>query len=430
LVADEQPENAKTTAVESRPTQVVVPRWLQLVLLPLALLAAWALARAVGGTLLLGLAAAVTALILNPLVEFAQKTHLPGGVRLPRWAALAGVYVVFFAAVAGAVLLLVHPAANQIVTLQHNVPALVRSANSQLADFQTYLDQHNISVQIKNPGQTALATLEGQLLSGRAVSYTRTLVQTTVMASVGLIFIFVLSVYLLVYAPKIGQFVRRAMPAGSGERSDDYPHLIQRAVFEYVRGQLLFSIVMGFGAAIGLWIYGFAGIFAAGKTYALVFGAFFGLMELLPYIGPFIGAAPPILVALFNDPLTAVWVALLFLAIQQLEGHVVAPILFGRSLRMNPLFVIFALAVGFELYGIGGALLALPVAAVIRQTISYLRQHLVLEPWNTPSADTIAQATGLSAPPTQRCWGCNQPYSRKDSYCSNCGKRLGKDPSA
>jgi len=54
-------------------------------------------------------------------------------------------------------------------------------------------------------------------------------------------------------------------------------------------------------------------------------------MELIPYVGPLLGALPPIIVALVQDPLTAVWVALLFLALQQLEGHVVAPNVFGRS---------------------------------------------------------------------------------------------------
>ena len=96
-------------------------------------------------------------------------------------------------------------------------------------------------------------------------------------------------------------------------------------MFGYVRGQLLFSLIMGASAGIALWIFGVLGIFPDGKTYALVFGAFFGLMELIPYVGPILGAAPPIIVALFQDPLTAVWVALLFVALQQLEGHVVAP---------------------------------------------------------------------------------------------------------
>ncbi len=69
-------------------------------------------------------------------------------------------------------------------------------------------------------------------------------------------------------------------------------------------------------------------------------------MELIPYLGPFLGALPPILVALFTDPISAVWVALLFLGIQQLEGHIVAPQIFGHTLRINPLLVIFALLLG------------------------------------------------------------------------------------
>ena len=100
----------------------------------------------------------------------------------------------------------------------------------------------------------------------------------------------------------------------------------------------------------------------------------------MPYVGPFLGALPPIIVALFQDPLTAVWVGLLFLALQQLEGHVVAPKVFGHTLRINPLLVIFALLFGAEIYGFVGALIALPIAAVLRETVIYLRRrHLVLD---------------------------------------------------
>ena len=99
------------------------------------------------------------------------------------------------------------------------------------------------------------------------------------------------------------------------------------------------------------------GIFPDGKTYALAFGAFFGLMELIPYVGPFLGALPPMLVALFQDPLDrGVGRRCCSSALQQIEGHVVAPQIFGHALRINPLLVIFALLFGGELYGIVGAL--------------------------------------------------------------------------
>jgi predicted PurR-regulated permease PerM len=210
------------------------------------------------------------------------------------------------------------------------------------------------------------------------------------------------------------------MPPGNGTREDDYPSRVVRAVAGYVRGQLLFSLVMGIGAGVGLWIFGVVGIFPDGKTYALAFGVWFGLMELVPYVGPFLGAVPPLLVALFQDPLTAVWVALLFIGLQQIEGHVASPLIFGHALRINPLLVIFALLFGAELFGIVGALVALPVAAVIRETIVYLRQHLVLEPWGTMSPLEVIEARAHRL----RCPECGARCGAGDTYCPSCGVEL------
>src|SRR5205814_5672899 len=136
-------------------------------------------------------------------------------------------------------------------------------------------------------------------------------------------------IYMLVYGERIGGVVRRIMPPGDGTPDDDYPTRVQKAVSSYVRGQALFSTAMGAGAGVGLWVLGVSGVFPDGRTYALAFGIFFGLMELVPFLGPFLGALPPVLVALFQDPLTGLWVALFFIALQQTEGHVVAPQIFG-----------------------------------------------------------------------------------------------------
>jgi hypothetical protein len=144
-----------------------------------------------------------------------------------------------------------------------------------------------------------------------------------------------------------------------------------------------------------------------------------------------LGAIPPVLVALFADPLTAVWVALTFVALQQLEGHVVAPQVFGHSLRINPLLVIFALLVGGELYGILGAFIALPLAAVARETVLYLRRHLVLEPWGTvqPAAAGGGELVGAGVSPEQlpapRCDECGTAAGPDDAFCRSCGAALG-----
>jgi predicted PurR-regulated permease PerM len=173
------------------------------------------------------------------------------------------------------------------------------------------------------------------------------------------------------------------MPGGDGSSEDDFPTLVEGAVSGYLRGQLLFSLTMGAAVALTVTIFGLVGLFPAGTTYSWFFGVFYGLMEFIPYVGPIIGPIPALLVALFEHPLSAVWLLFAFIALQQLEGHIVAPLLFRRTLRINPIVIILALLIGDKLYGIAGALVALPVIAVLRVTIIYLHRHTVLEPWST-----------------------------------------------
>jgi putative heme transporter len=363
------------------PPRVMVPRWVQLVLLPLALLAAWALARAAGKVLLIFVVAAVIALILNPAVAFVQRGRLPRGL------AVLAVYLAFFLTLAGLGVLLANPISNQVRTFTNNLPHIVNEANKKIASFQSELDQNGIHLKLVKQGKTALQTFQDKVAksAGKLASFGGGLVTEAANAIFDLVLVFVLSVYMLIYGERIGKLVRRAMPPGDGTRADDYPLLVQRAVSRYVGGQLLFSLVMGASAGVALYLFGVVGIFPDGRKYAVAFAMFYGVMELVPYIGPFLGALPPVLVALFTDPIVAVWVALLFVGLQQIEGHVVAPQIFGHTLRINPLLVIFALLLGLQLYGIVGALVALPILSVLRETVIYLNRHLTLEPWDRAS---------------------------------------------
>ena len=379
VLAPDSPEiPSRAEPPRAEPPRAVVPRWVQLVLLPVALFAAWALAKAAGKVLLIFVIAALIALILNPLVAFVQRPRMPRGL------AVLIVYLAFFLTLVGIGFLLANPISNQVRTFTNNLPHIINEANKTIASFQSELNDRGLHVEIVKQGKTALQSIQDKVAksASKFVSFGGGLLTEAASAIFDLVLVFVLSVYMLVYGERIGRLVRQAMPDGDGTPADDYPTLVQHAVSRYIGGQLAFSVLMGASAGLSLYVFGLIGIFPDGRKYALAFGMFYGVMELVPYIGPILGALPPVLVALFTDPLVGLWVALLFVGLQQLEGHIVAPQVFGHTLRINPLLVIFALLLGLQLHGIVGALIALPILAILRETVVYFSRHIELEPWD------------------------------------------------
>ena len=101
-----------------------------------------------------------------------------------------------------------------------------------------------------------------------------------------------------------------------------------------------------------------------------------------------------IIAALSDNPFDAVWLIIAFTALQQLEGHVVAPNVFGQALRINPLLVIFALLLGGQIAGFIGAFIALPIAAIVRETVVYLHRHLAFAALGPAGGGATAAAAG------------------------------------
>jgi predicted PurR-regulated permease PerM len=394
--------------------RVLVPRWVQLVMLPLVILGLWAVLEAAGRVLLLFIIGALVALILNPFVSLLRRAGCPRGF------AVLIVMLCVVAAIVAIGFLLANPVADQVDAFRDNVPDIVDDANATLADVQRWLDENGINVQIAEEGETALGTL-GQNLSegsGELVSFTQDALRTLVEASLALILVIVISVYMLLYGERIGAGVRSLVHSID---ADDYPLRIQRAVFGYVRGQILFSLIMGTSAGLMLWVLGSLGIFPDGKTYALFFGAWYGFAELIPYIGPAIGAGPPVLIALFSgEPLDALWLTIAFTALQQIEGHIVAPNVFAQALRINPLLVIFALLLGGQIYGFIGAFIALPLAAMVRESVVYFRRHYRFEQWDLQSVTDAS-----SDAPSRHCPECGTPCPEQATECPACGTELG-----
>ena len=399
---------------------VVVPRWVQMVLLPLAILGGWLLIRAAGYVFLVLVVAGLVALLLNPLVQ--RLEHV-----MPRGLAIPMVYLGLFLTLVLIGVALATPISNEVSGFANRVPSLIKKANKDLANLQTFLNKNGIKVKIQQQGQTALHTLQHDVLksSSSIVSFARDLLGKVVSITFDLVLIFVLSIYMLVYAKQIGALVRRIMPPGDGTPLDDFPMLAQRAVAGYVRGQLLFSLIMGTSVGLALWIFGMTGVFPDGSRYTLTFAVFYGLAEFIPYVGPIIGPAPAVIVALLDDPFSAVWLLLLFVTLQQLEGHIVAPQVFRISLRINPIIIILALLIGDRLYGIAGSLIALPCAAVIRVTVVYLKHHLALEPWHVkPAGGGGGPGAGVIAMTPDQCPDCGARPTEGDAFCRGCGTSL------
>jgi predicted PurR-regulated permease PerM len=403
---------------------VLVPRWVQMVLLPVAVAGAYLLLAAAGHILLLFIIAGLIALLLNPLVALLART------RIPRGAAVALVMVGVLAVLTGLGFLLANPISDQVSSFQRDVPGYVDDANDELADLQGWLDRNGIGVEVKQEGETALQTLGEQITGGAGdvVNFTRDAIQILVEASLALILVVVLAVYMLIYGDRIGAGVRGLVPPGDGTPEDDFPTRVQASLFGYVRGQVLFSLIMGTSAGLLLFCLGSLGIFPEGRTYAVAFGAWFGFAELIPYVGPAVGGFPPVVIAALSDtPIDAVWLIVAFTVLQQLEGHVVAPNVFGQALRINPLLVIFALLMGGQLAGFVGAFISLPIAAILRETIVYGRRHLAFERWDLPAAPapTPPPAAPEPAGASLACPECGAAVPAGAEACPACGTELG-----
>jgi predicted PurR-regulated permease PerM len=391
----------------SAPVTIQIPRWAQLVLLPLLLLLIWTVAGAVRHVLFLFLVALLIGLLLNPLVRGL------GRARIPRGAAVGLVYLAFAAVVALAILVLATVVVQQTRSAAHRVDNYFTAesghptqtgAEQDLGRLQGWLDHHHLgSVHVEKDGRKFLdqvGTKDVQKYTTKALHWAEGAGLTVVTLLFDAILLVVVSIYMLLDMQRLTEAVdRRFPPHGRG----GLIVRMEQAVASYVKGQFLLSLIIGLSAGLGLWILGMVGLMPNGGKYAAAFGAWAAFTELIPYIGPWLGAIPPVLYALVQHPLSALWVALLFLGIQQLEGHIIVPKVMGRTLRLHPLLVIFGLLAGGEIYGFAGILVALPLLAAGRAAWEFFAERVKLEQWplDAPLVEIGLEppSAGKSAPP-------------------------------
>jgi len=380
--------------------KIEVPRWIQLVGLPLLLLLLWVVAGAVRHVVFLFLVAFLVAMLLSPLVRLVER------VRLPRGFAVALVYLVFAVVLVAAIGALGTVLVNETKTAAKRVDSYFTDVNGQThqvaADrdvdrLQAWLNTHGLrTFHVQKRGHQLVRDIRKHdigkytnkvvnFLEGAAISIGKLLF--------ALIVLIVVSVYMLLDLHRFGRAIDRRFPPHPG--SDSLLVRMEHSLVSYVKGQALVSLIIGTTAGVGIWVLGAIGALPGGEKYALVFGAWVAITELIPYLGPWLGAIPPFIYAFVVHPLSAVWVALLFLGIHQIEGHVVVPKVMGSALRLHPLLVIFGLLAGEEIYGLPGVLVALPLLAAGRAVWEFFAERVELEKWEdggVPPVEVLEEA--------------------------------------
>jgi predicted PurR-regulated permease PerM len=366
--------------------KIQIPRWMQLVGLPLGLLFLWTLASTVAHVVFLFIVAALIALLLDPLVRALGRMRIPRGFSVAVvFLSFATVLVVGVIAIGVVVVDQSREAADRIdayLTVEHGQSSQT-DAERDVDRLQGWLNDHGLErVKVEEQGQDFVDSLrdaDPQEYTSRVIDFLEGAALSIFEVLFSLVLIIVVSIYMLLDMGRLSAAVDRRFPPRPD--SGSLIPRIESALAGYVRGQVLLSLIIGVSAGVGLWVLGTLGWAEGMDQYALLFGAWVGFMELIPYLGPWLGAIPPVTYALIVDPVSAIWVTLLFLAIHQIEGHIVVPNVMGSALRLHPLLVIFGLLAGGEIYGLAGIFVALPLLAVLRAIWEFAGERLELEDW-------------------------------------------------
>jgi predicted PurR-regulated permease PerM len=208
-------------------------------------------------------------------------------------------------------------------------------------------------------------------LSGTAIALTRSII-TVVVAIVTIAF---MTFFMLLEGPAWMERIYGLLPAKSQPRWRSIGRDIYRTVGGYVTGNLVISLIAGTLTAIVLGILG--------VPYAIALGLIVGILDLIPLAGATIAAIIVGTVAFLHTIVAGIVVVIFFIVYQQVENHVLQPVVYGRTVQLSPLAVLISVLVGAELAGVLGALAAIPVAGslqvILREVLRARRQERPVE---------------------------------------------------
>ncbi len=205
---------------------------------------------------------------------------------------------------------------------------------------------------------------------------------------VSVVTVFVLSVYLLLDEDGIKHFITSVLPTQHKYQIVSTFHKMSLKMGSWLRGQILLGVIIG---ALDLAI-----LLAFGVPYWLTLALFAGFTELIPYIGPFLGLAAALFVALTKDSFwgfshftSGIGVAVGFLLVQQLESHFLVPKVMEKTVGLSPVIVIVAILIGAKLFGLIGVILSVPVAGAL---------SVIVDEWPVIQAAYLSNRVSVKAP--------------------------------
>ncbi|QWU15037.1 Predicted PurR-regulated permease PerM [Paenibacillus sophorae] len=301
------------------------------------------------------LTAMIISYVLNPVVS------MLAGRKVPRGAAVLLIYAVFLTTIAVIAVNLVPMLIKQLEELNEHLPEMTLRAQGLMHSMNTRLIPPGVEMGLNN----WFFQLENRLAVG--ISHFLDHIGTTI----GVLFDAFIVPFLVFYILKDFDVFERTLvsclPRSRRKSIVTMLKDIDEALGNYIRGQFLVSLIIGILAYIGYALIG--------MPYALLFASLVAIFELVPYLGPFLGAAPAIVMASTISFRLVLLVVVVNTLCQMLESNVISPQVVGRTLHLHPLLIIFALLVGGELAGIVGLILAVPCFAagkvVLQHVISY-----------------------------------------------------------
>jgi len=308
--------------------------------------------------------AMIISYVLNPVVNLLNHR------KVPRTVAVLLIYSVFITSVVVVIMNVTPMFIRQLAELNEHMPQLAMRAQSLVDGFN---QNRLLPDSVRTGFNHSLAKLE----SGIAMAISNYLNQ--IGSTINTLFIVFIVPFLAFYMLKDFQLMEKTaiaiVPKNHRRQTINLLLDIDSALGNYIRGQLLVCLIVGVLAYVGYWLIG--------MEYPLLLAAVVAVFNIIPYLGPFFGAAPALLMASTISFKMVLLVLIVNFAVQILEGNVISPQVVGRSLHMHPLFIIFALLVGGEVAGVLGLILAVPFFAVMKVIVQHIFLHYVHRPTPT-----------------------------------------------